>query len=90
MSIFSKFLKRSLGVPEIKIDINNLPIAETFMAQLIHSGASKIFAPLKDFDLEFLKVLIDGELNRRNPKKAQSDSLIEVKTTAGIGRAPLD
>lgn len=87
MSILSRFLKKSLGVPEIKIDTNNLPIAETFMAQLIHSGASKIFAPLKDFDLQFLKVLIDGELNRRNPNP--NKPIIEVKSTAGIG-APLD
>ena len=86
MSILSRFLKKNLGVPEIKLDEN--PIAQLFMAQLIHQGASKIFAPLKDFDLQFLKVLIDGELNRRNPDKIKP--LIDVKSTAGIGRAPLD
>jgi len=84
MSILSKFLKTKLNVPEV--NFKDIPIAETFLSQLIHSGGQKILAPLKDFDLHFLKVLIDGELNRRNPNRNKNNAFIEVKTTrAGIG-----
>ena len=67
MSILSKLLKKTLGIPEVKIENNDLLVK--LVTDLIKGSGEVVFKPLGDFDVIFLRNALDAEILRRNKKK---------------------
>ena len=66
MSIFSKILKKAVGVPEV--DLNNLPIGTQLVNELIKNGINQAFKPLSDSDMKILDKAIQVEMYHRKSK----------------------
>ena len=71
MSIFSKFLKKNIGVPEV--DLNKLPLGSVLIQELQKNGVKEVFKALSDDDMKIIDKAVQIELYHR-------------KTKAGIGK----
>jgi len=76
MSIFSNFLKKKIGVPEV--DLSKLPLGSMLMSELINNGVKEVFKPLSDDDMKLLDKAVQIELYHRQVRQSANK--------AGIGK----
>jgi hypothetical protein len=76
MSIFSNFLKKKIGLPEV--DLSKLPLGSLLIEELSKNGVKQVFSALSDDDIKIIDKAVQIEIYHRQVRQSANK--------AGIGK----
>jgi thiamine pyrophosphate-dependent acetolactate synthase large subunit-like protein len=76
MSIFSNFLKKKIGIPEV--DLSKLPLGSLLIEELSKNGVKQVFSALSDDDMKIIDKAVQIEIYHRQVRQSANK--------AGIGK----
>jgi thiamine pyrophosphate-dependent acetolactate synthase large subunit-like protein len=76
MSIFSNFLKKKIGLPEV--DLSKLPLGSLLIEELSKNGVKQVFSALSDDDMKIIDKAVQIEIYHRQVRQSANK--------AGIGK----